>query len=119
MPNTFTENSFASTYKDDWKDSDHYHRILFNSGRALQARELTQMQTIIQEEIAKFGRNIFKDGASVNPGGPTIKNNVEFVKLNTTSGAIPTIANAARTTAATAIASVYRAANSITYRKIA
>ena len=94
MPNTFTENSFASTYKDDWKDSDHYHRILFNSGRALQARELTQMQTIIQEEIAKFGRNIFKDGAAVNPGGPTIKNNVEFVKLNTTSGAIPTIANA-------------------------
>jgi hypothetical protein len=94
MPNTFTENSFASTYKDDWKDSDHYHRILFNSGRALQARELTQMQTIIQEEIAKFGRNIFKDGASVNPGGPTIKNNVEFVKLNTTTGAIPTTANA-------------------------
>jgi len=67
MPTTFTSNVFSSTYKDDFLDSDNYHRILFNSGRALQARELTQMQTIIQEEIARFGRNIFKDGAAVNP----------------------------------------------------
>ena len=67
MAKAFTENSFSSTYKDDFIDSDNYHRILFNSGRALQARELIQMQTIIQEEVARFGRNIFKDGA-VNPG---------------------------------------------------
>ncbi len=83
MPNTFTTNTFATTYKDDFIDSDNYHRILFNAGRALQARELTQMQTIIQEEIARFGRNIFKDGGSVNPGGPTINNDYEFVKLDT------------------------------------
>ena len=86
---TFTKNSFETTYKDDFVDSDNYHRILFNSGRALQARELTQMQTIIQEEIARFGRNIFKDGASVNPGGPTINNSFEFVKLNTTTNQLP------------------------------
>ena len=64
---TFTKNSFETTYKDDFIDSDNYHRILFNSGRALQARELTQMQTIIQEEVARFGRNVFKEGACVNP----------------------------------------------------
>ena len=74
MAKVYSEQSFPSTYKDDFRDSDNYHRILFNSGRALQARELTQMQTIIQEEIARFGRNIFKDGASVNPGGPTVFN---------------------------------------------
>ena len=39
MTKAFTENSFASTYRDDFLDSDNYHRILFNSGRALQARE--------------------------------------------------------------------------------
>ena len=82
---TFTKNSFETTYKDDFVDSDNYHRILFNSGRALQARELTQMQTIIQEEVARFGRNVFKDGAAVNPGGPTINNSFEFVKLDTTT----------------------------------
>ena len=46
MPNIFNKNTFATTYKDDFVDSANYHRILFNSGRALQARELTQMQTI-------------------------------------------------------------------------
>lgn len=89
MPKPFTSSVFSSSYKDDFKDSDNYHRILFNSGRALQARELTQMQTIIQEEIARFGRNIFLEGASVNPGGPTITSDYEFIKLNTTTNVLP------------------------------
>jgi len=89
MPNTFTSNVFSSTYKDDFKDSDNYHRILFNSGRALQARELTQLQTLIQEEIGRFGRNIFKEGAAVNPGGPTISNDYEFIKLTTATYSLP------------------------------
>ena len=89
MPKTFTSNVFSSSYKDDFVDSDNYHRILFNSGRALQARELTQLQTIIQEEIGRFGRNIFKEGAAVNPGGPTITNDYEYVKLNTDAQALP------------------------------
>ena len=85
MPNTFTTSSFATTYKDDFKDSDHYHRILFNSGKQLQARELTQMQTIIQKEIERFGRNIFREGASVVPGGMTVNNKYEFIKIASTT----------------------------------
>lgn len=90
MVSQVTQNLFATSYKDDYADSDNYHRILFNSGRALQARELTQMQTIIQNEIARFGRNIFKEGAAVLPGGSTLNTNYEFVKLNTTSNTLPT-----------------------------
>ena len=90
MAKVYTEQSFPSTYKDDFKDSDNYHRILFNSGRALQARELTQMQTIIQQEVARFGRNIFKEGASVNPGGATCNPRYEFIKLNTSTNTLPT-----------------------------
>ena len=56
MATRFTENLFSTTYKDDYRDSDNYYRILFNSGKALQARELTQSQTIIQKEIERFGR---------------------------------------------------------------
>lgn len=67
MATTFTKNTFGVTYKDDFADSDNYHRILFNSGRAVQARELTQAQTITQEELARLGRHVFKDGAAVNP----------------------------------------------------
>ena len=81
MPTNFNKNTFATTYKDDWVDSANYHRILFNSGRALQARELTQMQTITQEEIGRLGRHIFNQGAAVNPGSVNVNNTYEFVKL--------------------------------------
>lgn len=90
MATTFTKDLFSTTYKDDYEDSDNFHRILFNSGRALQARELTQLQTIIQKEIERFGRNIFKEGASVNPGGQTLNTSYEFIKLDTTSISLPT-----------------------------
>ena len=89
MATKFTEKVFADTYKDDYKDSNNYHRILFNSGRALQARELTQAQTIQQKEVERFARNIFKEGASVNPGGPSINTRYEFIKLNTTTNNLP------------------------------
>ena len=39
MATTLTSNTFSSTYKDDFRDSDNYHKILFNTGVALQARE--------------------------------------------------------------------------------
>ena len=84
MPTAFSDTTFSSTYKDDFNDSDNYHRILFRSGRALQARELTQAQTIIQKEMERFGRNIFKEGAVVNPGGMSPDPDYEFVKLQGT-----------------------------------
>jgi hypothetical protein len=77
----FTKDIFASTYKDDFADSDNYHRILFNNGRALQARELTQLQTITQSEISRMGRHLFREGGAVNPGGTTVNNAYEFIKL--------------------------------------
>jgi len=89
MANKFTDKIFSDTYKDDYRDSDNYYRILFNSGRALQARELTQMQTIIQKEMERFGRNIYKEGASVNPGGPTLNTRYEFIKLDTSTNTLP------------------------------
>ncbi len=81
MTISFSENLMSSTYKDDFSDSAGYKRILFNPRRPLQARELTQSQTIIQKDIERFGRNIFKEGAMVNPGGITLHPKIEFVKL--------------------------------------
>ena len=90
MATKFTEKVFADTYKDDYRDSNNYHRILFNSGRALQARELTQSQTIAHKELERFARNVFKEGSSVNPGGPSINTRYEFIKLDTTTNNLPT-----------------------------
>lgn len=85
MATQVTQNTFLSEYNDDWRDSDHYHRILFNSGRALQARELTQSQTIIQEEIAKLAGFVFKEGGIFNTSYGTLNsgfNALGFVKVD-------------------------------------
>ena len=47
-------------YYDDFDDTKNFHRILFKPGKAVQARELTQAQTILQDQITKFANNIFK-----------------------------------------------------------
>ena len=81
MAKIFNKQVFNTTYKDDHTDSDGYHRILFNSGRALQARELTQLQTIVQKEITRLGQNVFKDGAPVNNSASSFNKKLEFIKI--------------------------------------
>ena len=81
MADILSQTTFNTTYKDDFKDSDNYHRILFNAGKALQARELTQMQTITQKEISRFGNNIFNEGSVVRAGNVTLDTRYEFVKI--------------------------------------
>ena len=88
MATAYNSTIFSSTYKDDFKDSNNFHRILFNSGKTLQARELTQSQTIIQKEIGRMGDNLFKEGAMVRPGGVTVNNQLEFIKLDTSTNAM-------------------------------
>ena len=51
MTTPLTTDTFKTTYKDDFADSSGFHRILFNAGKALQAREVTQLQTILQNQI--------------------------------------------------------------------
>ena len=84
-PQPVTDTTFKINYRDYYDENDGYHRVLFNSGRALQARELIELQTIIQEEISRFGGNVFKEGALVKPGGVTVDNKVEFVRFTETS----------------------------------
>ena len=90
MATTLTNTTFNTSFKDDFADSANFHKILFNSGRAVQARELTQLQTILQNQITRFGNNIFKEGAVVKPGGASINQKYEFIKLDTTTNALPT-----------------------------
>lgn len=88
MATKLSNTTFSTTYKDDFADSDQYQRILFNAGRALQARELTQSQTIIQKSIERFGSNIFMEGAAVQGGAiQTVKHH--SIKLDTTTYSLP------------------------------
>jgi hypothetical protein len=52
----------VAPYYDDFDSTDNFHKILFRPGFAVQARELTQLQSILQNQIERHGNNIFKDG---------------------------------------------------------
>jgi hypothetical protein len=59
----------VAPYFDDFDAKDTYCKILFKPGLPVQARELTGIQSILQNQIEKFGQHVFKDGASVTGGG--------------------------------------------------
>jgi len=52
-------------YYDDYDPDKNFYRVLFKPGVAVQARELNQLQTILQSQIEKFGDNIFKRGTII------------------------------------------------------
>lgn len=90
MVNSVIKNTFETSYRDDWTDSDNFYRILFNNGRSLQARELTQMQTILQNQITQHANWQFKEGKPISGSGLAVNTDVEFVKLDTTVYELPT-----------------------------
>ena len=69
-----------SPYFDDYDQDKQFNRILFKPGFAVQARELTQLQSILQNQIEQFGDNIFKEGSIVK--GCTFNNydDLRYVK---------------------------------------
>ena len=68
-------------YNDDYDENSKFYRILFRPSFALQARELTQLQSILQKQIQRHGDNIFKQGSMVLPGQISIDTTAQYVKL--------------------------------------
>lgn len=68
-------------YNDDYAEDDKFYRILFRPSFAVQARELTQLQTILQQQIARTGDHLFKQGAMVIPGQISLDLDAEYIKL--------------------------------------
>lgn len=63
----------AKPYYDDFDpDTKDFLRILFRPSYSVQARELNQMQAILQEQVKRFGNHIFKEGSLVVGGQTTI-----------------------------------------------
>ena len=71
-------------YYDDFDEAKNFHRILYRPGQAVQARELTQMQTILQNQIERMGSHFFKEGSMVIPGQAGFDVTYSYVKLQTT-----------------------------------
>lgn len=84
--NTLTTDLSVAPYYDDFDANKEYYRFLFKPGYAVQARELTQMQTMLQDQIRRFGTHVFDEGSIVIPGAFTFyssvnKNPIYYVKI--------------------------------------
>ena len=84
MATTKVRNYNITPYYDDFDETKNYHRILFKPGFAVQARELTQLQTSLQNQIDKVGQAFYGDGDRVLGGKGTLLagNKFEYIKLN-------------------------------------
>jgi hypothetical protein len=71
----------VNPYYDDYDADKKFLRMLFKPGFAVQARELTQLQTILQKQVERFGDHIFRDG-SVVTGGETVYQNTTFINVS-------------------------------------
>lgn len=72
----------VSPYFDDYDEKKQYHRVLFKPARPVQARELTQMQTILQNQIERFGSNIYKEGTVISGCDFYSIDDLKYIKLN-------------------------------------
>jgi hypothetical protein len=84
---TLNTNLNVDPYYDDFDESKNYHRILFRPGFAVQGRELTQMQTILQNQIDRFGEHVFKEGSIVSGLELNYDNKLTYVKIRDTNSA--------------------------------
>ena len=69
---TYRHVADSAPYYDDYVGSNQeekgYVKVLWKPSRAVQARELTQMQTYAQKQTAELGGYLFKDGTIVHGG---------------------------------------------------
>ena len=75
----------VNPYYDDFDAADNFYKVLFKPGYPVQARELTTLQSILQNQIEDFGSHIFKEGSIVIPGNIAYDGQFYAVKLNPTN----------------------------------
>jgi len=70
-----------SPYYDDYSEDKKFHKVLYRAGRPLQARELTQSQSILQNQIERMGDHFFEEGTIIQGAQTNIDMDIYFVKV--------------------------------------
>ena len=79
----------VAPYFDDFDSANDFHKVLFKPGYPVQARELTTLQSILQNQVEKFGQHFFKEGAKVIPGNISYNRQYYAVQLSSTFQGVP------------------------------
>ncbi len=69
-------------YYDDFDPLNNYYRVLHKAGYPVQARELTQSQSILQDQVEKLASRIMKEGDNVIPGEYSLNLPVSYVRAS-------------------------------------
>ncbi len=75
----------VNPYFEDFDASKNFYKILFRPGYSIQTRELTQIQSILQNQIESYGKYAFKQGDLVVPGEVGLNTRLDYVKLSSIS----------------------------------
>ena len=68
-------------YFDDFDSDKGFLKVLLSSGYPVQARELTTLQSVLQNQIDTFGQGVYKEGSMVVPGGITLNKDVKCIVI--------------------------------------
>jgi hypothetical protein len=98
MPVQDSLNFTSGPYYDDFSELDNFYRVLFRPSYAVQARELTQSQTILQDQITKLANTSYSDGDLVSGGGIVIDTGLASIKLENQFDSVDLVANAFQNT---------------------
>ena len=71
----------VSPYFDDFDKNKNFYRVLFKPGSPVQARELSTLQSILQNQIEQFGTHFFKEGSKVIPGNLTYESTFTCIQV--------------------------------------
>jgi hypothetical protein len=68
-------------YYNDFDEQKNFHRILFRPAVPVQARELSQLQDILQNQVERFGQNIYREGSIIKGCSLTFDDKYYYVKV--------------------------------------
>jgi len=79
----------VAPYFDDFDPESNYHQVLFKPAYPIQARELNNLQSILQNQIEDMGDNLFKEGSVVIPGQLTYNDRFHCIQIQAEYLGIP------------------------------
>lgn len=79
----------VAPYFDDFDANSNYYQVLFKPAFPVQARELNNLQSILQNQVEKFGEHVFKEGAKVIPGQTTYLSQYYAIQIDPTYLGVP------------------------------
>jgi hypothetical protein len=71
----------VAPYFDDFDSQSNYYKVLFKPGYPIQARELNNIQSILQNQVEDVGNHLFKEGAQVIPGNVTYNSTFYAIQI--------------------------------------